>query len=271
MFNLFEIASFLGRPVCLYEFAWGPTYWRYTSADRDITYGGFTWTAIPISDTGFSQGSSQQDFTLTIPRAIPVVDLFRTTPPSTSISLICKRFHKDDPDLEAVVYWTGTIGNVRGKDAISAEVIGLSISSTIKRTGLRLCWERGCPHMLYDLDCKVDKTAFGSTTTITGLTGTNVTFAAIRWPAANYNGGFLQWNATAEGAIDRRAIESFVGGTTFGLLGTTDRLTVGQTVNIYPGCDLTDVTCDTFFNNLPNNGAFKMLSGKSPFDGTPIF
>jgi hypothetical protein len=38
-FSLFEIASFLGRPVCLYEFAWFGQVWRYTSADRDIEYG----------------------------------------------------------------------------------------------------------------------------------------------------------------------------------------------------------------------------------------
>lgn len=278
MFKLFEIASFLGRPVCLYEFAWGPTVWRYTSADRDIEYGfeedGVTplvWTAIAISDNGFTQGAQQEPFTVTLPRRLDFVQLFKGTPPSTSISLIARRFHRDDPDEQSVVYWVGTVGNVRGLDAVKAEVVGLSISETTRRTGLRLGWEVNCPHALFDAGCKADKEAFRHVTTITALTGTTIEVADMSLPGDQYAGGFVEWEATVEGAIDRRPIDSFGGGTVLNMLGRTDRLEAGMTISIFPGCDLSAETCQNVFNNLVNHGGFKFMPKKSPFDGNPVF
>jgi hypothetical protein len=159
-FNLFEIASFFSRPVCLYEFAWGGKVWRYTSADRVVDYGvdaddnPIEWLPISISDNGFTQGASPEPFTITLPRSLEFVQLFNGTPPSRRSRIIARRFHKDDPDQEATVYWVGTIGSVKGVDAVKAEVIGLSISQTTRRTGLRLGWEVNCPHALFDGGCR---------------------------------------------------------------------------------------------------------------------
>lgn len=271
-FSLTEISNFLGRPVCLYEFAWGATYYRYTSANKTISYGGADWLPLAISDSGFTQGQGAQEFVVTLPRSTPVVDLFRTTPPSGKIVLTCRRFHKDDIDQEAAVYWVGTVGNVKSKDAITSEVLGLPISSTLRRTGLRLCWEVNCPHALYDAGCRADKELFKVDTTITALTGTTFTVAGIgAFAGPQFAGGFIEWQATLEGTLDRRAIESHVSGTTFATLGTTDRLVIGQAVTIYLGCDLTAETCEGTFNNLPNHGGFRFMSKKSPFDGNPVF
>jgi hypothetical protein len=270
-FSLFEISSFLGRPVCLYEFAWGPTVWRYTSADRTVPFGGHDWEAIAISDNGFTQGPQQEPFTVTLPRRLALVQLFNGTPPSTPISLVARRFHKDDADNEATVYWVGTIGNVRGIDAVKAEVIGLSISQTTRRTGLRAGWEVNCIHSVFDAGCTLNKAAFAHPCTITALTGTTLTVDSLRYAGAQYAGGFLEWEATPEGAIDRRPIEAFGGGLVLNLLGRTDRLAVAQDIIIYPGCDLSAEVCGGFFNNLANHGGFKFMSKKSPFDGDPIY
>jgi uncharacterized phage protein (TIGR02218 family) len=273
-FNLFEISSILGRPVCLYEFVWGDQFWRYTSADRDIEYppaSGTMWTAIPISDGGFSQGATSDPFVVTLPRSLEFVQLFKGTPPSTSISMVARRFHKDDTDNEATVYWLGTVGNVKGIDAVKAEVTGRSISESIRRTGNRMGWEVNCPHFLYDQGCKVDPEAFRHDTTITAIAGSNVSFATLGYAAERYAGGFLEWDATGNTSFDRRPIDSFVSGTTFALLGRADRLVVGQDVTIYPGCDLSATLCESFFNNLSNHGGFGFMSRHSPFDGNPIY
>lgn len=271
-FSLREISNFFGRPVCLYEFAWGATTYRYTSADRVIDYGGVEWQPVAISDNGFTQGANAQDFIVTCPRNLPIVDLFRSTPPSGKIILKCMRFHKDDPDEEAVTYWLGTVGNVKGTDAVTAEVLGLAISQTLRRTGLRMCWELDCPHALYDAGCKVDKSLFKTETTITALTGVEITVASLgAFAGDQYRGGFIEWQATAEGTLDRRAIESYNGGTKLGLLSTTDRLVIGQAITLYLGCDLTAATCQATFNNLPNHGGFHFMAKKSPFDGNPVF
>jgi uncharacterized phage protein (TIGR02218 family) len=272
-FSIYEISSFLGRPVCLYEFAWGGKTWRYTSADRDIVFGGYTWTAIPVSDNGFTIGAQSEPFQVTLPRSLEVCQLFNGTPPSTSINLTARRFHKDDVDNESTVYWIGTVASIKGLDAIKAEVTGLSISQTIRRTGNRVGWEVNCPHALYDAGCRVDKAVFAQVTTITAIAGNAITVAAIHagLTDANYAGGFIEWDATGFGSTDRRPLDSVAGAHKFNLLGRADRLVVGQAVTIYPGCDLSAEMCDTVFNNLANHGGFGFMSKKSPFDGNPVY
>jgi len=271
-FSLREISNFFGRPVCLYEFQWGNTFYRYTNADRDIEHAGHSWTATPISDNGFTQGGSADDFVVTMPRSLPIPDLFRLTPPAIKIVLKCWRFHRDDPDDEAIVYWIGTVGNVKGKDAVTAEVLGLPISKTIRRTGLRLCWEVDCPHALYGPGCKANRNDFRTDTTITALTGTTITVASLgAWAGERYAGGFIEWEANEDGTIDRRGIESHNGGSIFTLLSTTDRLVAGQEVSLFLGCDLTAETCDDIFNNLANHGGHKYMAKDSPFDGKQVF
>lgn len=274
-FSLFEIGNHSGRPVFLYELVWGLTSWLYTSADRDIEFpagSGKVYKAVAISDEGITQGGSATEFTVKLPANLPIVDLFRGTPPASPIWLRATRFHLDDPDGQSVTYFIGTVGNVKRANRAQAELIGLPISGTVRRTGLRLCWERNCPHMLYDQDCKADMSAFKAVTTLTDKTGTTITVADIgAWAAPQFVGGFVEWAATAEGTLDRRGIESHAGGLVFNVFGTTDRMVVGQPITLYLGCDLTAETCEGTFNNLPNHGGFSFMPGKSPFDGDQVF
>lgn len=275
-FSLFEIGNRTGRPVFLYELTWGAKVWRYTSADRNVEFGSYeggapiTWEAIAISDEGVILGAGQREFTVNIPANLPIVDLYRSTPPAESIQLRAIRFHKDDPSGEASVYWFGTVGNVKRKDRAKAVIFGLPTS--LRRTGLRLCWERNCPHMLYDQDCKADKSLFKVETTITALTGTTITVASLgAFAGTQFNGGYFEWEADPAPAMDRRGLESFLVGNSFNIFGSTDRIEVGEAVTLYLGCDLTPETCQGTFNNLPNHGGFRFMPGKSPFDGNPVF
>lgn len=277
-FGLWEILNIGARPIALYEFAWGGTKYRYTSADRDIVWSvdpvtgqPLTWEAIAISDNGFTMGDGDE-FEVSLPRNLAIVDVFRLTPPSTKIALTCFRFHKDDPDKESNVYWVGTVGSILHKSLAESALVGLPIGKTTKRAGNRLCWSTGCPHALYDVSCQADRELFKTVTTITAVSGIDVTVASLgTFAGAQYAGGFLEWQATPEGAIDRRGLESFKGGKTFSMLGSADRLTVGMAVTLFLGCDLSPETCDTVFDNLPNHGGFKFMSKDSPFDGNQVF
>jgi uncharacterized phage protein (TIGR02218 family) len=275
-FSFFEKSGRYGKPITLYEFSWGPTIWRYTSADRNIEFpagSGDFWAAIPISDEGFTQGPQAESLTITLPSRLEVCQLFRSTPPSLSVWINVKRFHRSDPDQEAVTYWVGTVGNVkRGKDALIAQIVGLSIDATIKRVGLRDCWERGCPYSVYDGDCRADKELFKTVATITAIEGTTITVDTLgAFAGAQYNGGFFEWVASTEGTLDRRGLEHYLGANQFNLLGSADRLTVGLEISMYLGCDLTPEVCDGTFDNLANHGGLKFLPGESPFDGRQLF
>lgn len=272
-FSLFEIGNATGRPIFLYEFRWGTTFWRYTSADRDIETADLNvFTAVAISDEGVVQGGQASEFRVNIPANLPIVDLFRSTPPAEPIHLSAHRYHKDDPDGELTTYWAGTVGNVKRSGFAKAIVFG--IPNTLRRTGLRLCWERNCPYMLYDQDCKADMNAFSVAATITALTATTITVDTLgAWTGPQFAGGFFEWepDGLTAGTFDRRGIDSHAAGNTFNVFGSTDRLVVGEAIRLYLGCDLTAETCNNTFNNLPNHGGFKFMPGKSPFDGNPVF
>lgn len=270
-----EISSFGGAPISYYEITWGNTVWRYTSAETDriltILAVPQTFTAIAISDSGMVQGgSSNNDLTVTAPANIPLADLFQSTPPSDEIKLTLRRAHDGDP--EAFIHWKGFVRNVkRSEDGTSIDIIGLSILAMFESQGLRLAWTRGCPHILYDSECRANPEDFVVETEIISMTGNSITVADSGGHDAGwFTGGYIEWEANDDGTLDRRGIMASTSATTLVLLGTTYRLEVGMTVRMYPGCDLTTQTCDEKFDNLENYGGIEQMTGKNPFDGNAI-
>lgn len=279
-FETYERSSRDGKPIGLYRFIWGNTSWAYTSADSEQVVnqlvGGIptdvTYTPIPIGDNGLiqsgtSDGSATQDFTIVCPSTLPVVDLFRGTPPTEPVFIEVRRKHLQD--AEAPFHWIGKIGNVRGKeDPGSVEIIGRI--SGLRRGGLRLCWQRSCPYFLFDDDCTLSKAAFADPRNVTAIAGSNVTVDGAALAAGYFDGGFIEWDADGLGTLERRLIESTAGNVAK-LFGRGDGIDVGLAVTLYPGCDGSSTTCDTKFNNLDNHGSVDFMPGKSPFDGTQVF
>lgn len=271
-----ETSSQDGTPISYYEIEWGNTVWRYTSADSDQTItlpvvGAVVFTAVAINDSGMTQGgSSNNDITVTAPSNIPLADLFQSTPPSDEIKLTVRRAHQGD--AEVYIYWKGFILNVkRDEGNASIRIIGGSILSMFESRGLRLAWTRGCPHILYDSECRADPESFMVETTIVNMDGNSITVAdAGGNPAGHFTGGYVEWEANLDGTLDRRGVLASLDALRFMLLGTTYRLELGMTVRLYPGCDLTTATCLGKFNNLANYGGIEQMSGKNPFDGTSI-
>lgn len=274
-----EISNTGGTPISFYEFEWGNTFWRYTSAETDQTITipvnntptSVVFTALPISDEGMVQGgSSNNDMTVTAPPDIPLADLFQSTPPSGEIKLTVRRAHAGDP--VAFIYWKGFVRNVkRDAGGASIQILGVSILAMFASEGLRLAWTRGCPHILYDTECRVDPEDFAVETEIISMTGNSITVAdAGGKPLDWFTGGYIEWEANEDGTLDRRGISASKSLSEVVLLGTTYRLEVGMTVRLYPGCDLVTETCETKFNNLANFGGIEQMTGKNPFDGTAI-
>lgn len=273
-----EISSFGGAPISFYEIEWGNTVWRYTSAEEDqtITINGEeqTFVAAAIADSGMTQGgSSNNDITITATDELPLADLFHSTPPSDEIRITVRRAHEGDP--VAFIYWKGFLRNVkRSEDNTHIQIVGFSLLAMFESQGLRLAWTRGCPHILYDDECRADPESFMYQSEIISMTGNSITVTNVDPSAAladgYFTGGYIEWEANEDGTLDRRGISGSTGNTTLMLLGTTYRLEIGMTVRLYPGCDLTTQTCDEKFGNLENYGGIEQMTGKNPFDGTAI-
>lgn len=272
-----EVSSQDGTPIALYEIVWGSTVWRYTSADADVTVDlpgeeDVLFTAIAITDSGMTQGgSSNNDLAITAPSNIPLADLFHSTPPSDEIKMTVRRQHQGEVGVP-FIYWKGFVQNVkRDEGNASIRIVGVSIGAMFESQGLRLGWTRGCPHILYDSECRADPEAFVVEAEIVAMDGNSITVdTAGGHPVGYFTGGYIQWEANADGTLDRRGIMASETELKLILLGTTYRLEIGLAVKLYPGCDLTDETCDLKFNNLPNYGGCRQMTGKNPFDGTAI-
>lgn len=264
-----EVSTQDGQPVALYLIEWDQTRWAYTSADREIESGGITYMPIAISDGGMVQGgSSQNDFSVTLPADVPIVEVFRGTPPSAEIWLTVRRIHFGEEG--APIYWTGTVTNVKRKGAFEAEIIAQPITASFRRTGARLAWTRECPHFLYDSECKVNPEDYRQEGTITGKTGTTLTIAGLPAYEPNYyRGGMAIFAINDDGTLEHRMIENAIG-PVFTMLGLTDGFEVGMTIAVYPGCDRTPATCRARFDNIPNYGGHHYMPGKTPF-GTMVF
>lgn len=279
-FDDFETSNASGRPVALYEFQYGNSYWRYCTADEDQIVGldenddPATWTAQAISDEGVTQGGSDQnDLQILVQSNHPVALLFRNNQPSGKVWLRVRRWHIGDPDDETPLIWSGTVVNAVLVDKATVQMSCRSLGGSYDRQGLRLAWGRMCPHVLYGIGCnnngsndKADHAYAHEVATLDGSSFTVVTFAEPT--EGSFTAGFMEWTR-ADGSLDRRGIEN-QNGNNFLVLGSTDGLEVGTAITLYPGCPRNTTGC-LLFDNLANYGGIPHLPGKSPFDGSPVF
>lgn len=277
VYNTSEVSNQDGRPIGLYEFNYGNTYWRFCTADEDQTVGldedgkPAIWLALAIADDGVTQGGSDQnDLQITTQSNHPVALLLRNGQPSGKIWLKVRRWHLGDPDNETPLVWSGTVVNSNRLDDATAQLSCRSIGGSYDRQGLRLAWGRMCPHVLYaPFGCRVDKELHAYPRTIATRGGTSFTCTAHSEPVeGSFTGGFVEL-IRPDGSAQRYAIEQ-QSGNDFRVFGSTNGLTPGDEVTLYPGCARNTSNCK-LFGNLPNYGGFPHLPGKSPFDGSPVF
>lgn len=301
-FDTYETSQQDGRPVRLYEFKLGryaygdapegeeslqgEAVWRYTSADRTIeaAVGGgpvVSWTPGNFSDNGISTSGSAAptNFEVTGPAAADPAEKFRGSPPAQTMALAVYDVHFGDVAGETRVVWIGEIAEVRRPQPDTAVFIGVTLGAAFQRTGLRLSWSKGCPHMLYDQNCGLKINTFSTPTTIIGiLSGTQIQVAAA-FSNALYAGGMVRWE-TADNYEETLMIES-VSGNVVTLLGLTDKLDGVVNISITRGCARTVAACLAFdpddparpgeTTNILNYGGMPYMPEKNPFDGTPIF
>jgi len=267
-FDTLEISNHGGQPIHFYELRWGNTEWFYNSSPRDLdlTLNGDTETylAAPIIDEGITVGGENPaDLRINLAEDLPVVDLFRGTPPSENVRVTVIRKHHDD--TESTVFFVGKVNNVK-RDGKGKATLFCSIGKQ-RRGGLRLTWSRTCPHVLYDRQCRLDRELFANAATISAISGNGFTVAVEPNPTVGYfDGGIIAWDADGMGTLEQRAIEKGTSTTEFVIFGRADGLGVGQAVTLYPGCDRISSTCQDKFNNLENYGGITQMPGESPYD-----
>lgn len=265
----FEYSIANGQPLTLYEFIRQGNHYRYTNADRSLTVNGETWEALAIRDSGLSAGSDN-NVEITLPITNKVVSFYRGVPPSTSVKVRIYRMHYQDDSQTLKVVWVGNITEVKRENIGEAKIITTNIVNTFGRQGLRLTFGRNCPHSLYDGSCRVKARDYVvSGLEITAFDGKQITINMSKNITQGYfSGGYIEYQI--DGLTERRGIRVH-DNNTLSLFGGTHGLSIGQIINVYPGCNNTIETCSKKFNNHLNYGGCPHMPGKSPYNVTKLF
>lgn len=262
-----------GQPVTLFGFQRGTQQWNYSNGDRGLIHLGRTYTAIRgglTIDGGISQGgdAGTEKVTIVAPADLDVAQLFRGIPPSDSVFLTIYERHFGDDEYR--VSWTGEIESVSWPAVDRCKILCVPESISMQEQGLRLRWERGCPHCLYERGCYVDRYAYAVEDSIVSMNATAITVsAAAAHTDGWFNAGYVEWSI-GNSNFERRAIEQHIGNQ-LTLLGGTSGLSPSTNITLFPGCDQTPTTCNSKFSNILNYGGVHHMPGRSPFDGNPFF
>ena len=268
-YDLIEASAASRRPVELYTFRRDLQSWRYTSADREIVHDSLTYAPAAMSRGAIESTAetARQALRITAPHDLPVLQPFKTSPPSGAVTFTLAEYHEGDG--EAAVLWSGRIASVSW--SASTATINLEpVYSSIRRAGLRRMFQRQCPHVLYGTACGVNREVHRITGTVDAITGNDISvpIAAVR-PDGDLDGGIIEWD-DASGIADRRFVLAHAGAAlTIG--GGAGALAVGQSVRLYPGCDHTPTACDSKFFNIANYGGMPFIPSKNPFGGDPVY
>jgi uncharacterized phage protein (TIGR02218 family) len=271
-FPTYETSLSLGEPIRLYTFTRGGGSWYYTSSDTNITIGDIVYKSAPISDSGFTQSGSRQDDSLeiTMSNSEPMPMLFSATPPSTKTYITVSEMHSDDPDRQVYVSWKGTVRSVNIPKIGTAIIKCASLLSDLTSNGLRKVWGRECGNCLYDHNCRVVKADYLVEVTIISVAGNGMVGAAFASLAnGRFAGGTVEWQL-ADGTVETRGILTHAS-SAITVIGLFFGLSVGDVVNAYPGCQRTWSDCSTYYSNTLNYDGEPYMSGRSPFDGDPVF
>lgn len=265
-----ETSAALGRPVEIYTWNRSTQVWRDTSADRDVVVESNTYTSRAMLRTGFEQGSelNRSGLKVTVARDHPVAALYRITPPSDVITLTLRQYHEGDGEVQII--WSGRILSVShgpGTSEINLE----PIATSVRRTGLRRMYQKGCPHVLYGPHCGVVAATYQEDFTVSAVSGLTITATGLDGHADGWwEGGFMRWEISA-GIYEHRFIEGHTGNTItvdvqpLGLTPTTD-------ISVFPGCDHTpDAGGCAKFSNILNYGGMPNIPTKNPYGSDPVF
>lgn len=258
-----EESQYDGEPYFLYTFTKGATIDRFTSHYDDVVYSGNTYTASSIRHQAINQSGQVERVTMEVvfPKSSTFASTFFTPDYSDVQTLtILRRHHDVESGFE--VMWKGRViaYEARGDELI---LTCESIQTTIRNAGLRGKFQRSCRHSLYSNNCGVNIDNFYIDATIDSIDGFDITVTVASGDdqADNYfRGGVMEKDG--EYTFIRKDVSNVL--TVQYLI---EGLQAGDTVQIAPGCDLSQTTCSEKFDNSVNFGGFPYIPNNNPFTG----
>lgn len=262
-----EISLYDGTPVELYYFRSDDAQeqWAFTSGDAEIIDGVLRYTPIPISRTGLqsSTGEAQGQIRITIPADDPLAKKFIAYLPERQVLLTILQFHRSDVGFERIPVFIGTVNSVdfeNGEAILSCQPVTKGLTRSVPWQSYKAL----CNWPLYGPGCGVLRTSFQTVLPagpqfVSGDIVRDNAFSALA--SGWFTNGYIEVVETRE--------------TRFILSHTTNELRIiypltsyqeGMEVRVYAGCDRTEATCRTKFNNIQNYLGFNRVPTNNPFN-----
>ena len=255
---------------------------RYTSYERDLTYGGNTYAAKKLSHGDIKTGLALDRDELTIDcDGLEIPTLLDVALLRSEVPLLLTVFRAEingaGTATNATTAWSGEISAaaIKGK-RLSAKAS--SLGSVFDRKAPRFYLQPGCNHALFSTGCGIAAATWAHTALLTavGSAGYPYTFTIGSLNRAGgttlsatdaFAGGWVEIGTGA--TLSRRAIlasSSVAGGTCVLTLSgdPTPFPTNGTAIVIYPGCDGRKETCAATFGNFLNFGGHPFVPTGNP-------
>lgn len=235
----------------------------YTSAQRSVTYGGHTYTSLDLERGDIEDTVGLQVATLQFTARTESADLVDSL--TWQAAAINGYFDQAEVSLRllflsdwatqvgAVLLYTGTISDVEVQlGAIKFTV--KSLTEVFNQMFPRNLYQSECPFLLYDANCGLTAASFAESGTVAAGSDEDTILDATLTQADDYfSMGYIEFTS-GDLSGTRRTVESSVSGQLNLAVPFPQTPEIGDTFNVYPGCDRKQATCTTKFSNTNFGG-----------------
>lgn len=267
MFSTFETSQESGQPVELYEFRMGSEAFLFTSDEQDVTLTAIVYAAVAARREATRQAAdaTQEALNVYLPSDLAFVRRFVLVTPGKRVSFTLKRFHRNDPDLQVVTFFRGTVQSFKfTRDGREVVLQILPPTAAYSRNMPRFTYQGICNHQLYDSRCGLDEfsPAFSKFLLVTAVSGSTLTASgAGAFGADFFEAGFVEMSGDFRAIVKQTA-------DVLELIAPFSVSPFGQTLRFVAGCKHRLITdCLTKFNNVSRYGGFPWTPTKNPFEG----
>lgn len=263
-----EASAYASAPVELFEFTSSEGgAWYYTSEREAYTYLGHTYSPLPVARAevdqapqGASGGGNAQEMLVTITRTAEVITANGYGVPPESLT--CRIHRIQRVSGAGIVLWDGEVTDILTKGEEAEVRVNCVLDDALATSLPGAYTQASCNHALYSTECGVSQAAHSAATTITAISGRDVTVASVGGhPDDFYRGGRL----TLASGYARRLIVAHVGNV-LTLSAPLRTAAVGASVALAEGCDRSVRTCRDKFANAIRHGGHPYIAVRDPFN-----
>ena len=153
--------------------------------------------------------------------------------------------------IGTVVRFSGFIGQVEELTRSAAKITVNAATAFLNMQLPAILLQPGCTNTLFDPRCGLFKARFANNLTVQAGSTVNKLITTSSQPDTYFDNGQLIFTSGANNGLVK-AIRQFIGGVIFFNSPLPFAPNAGDAFTAYPGCDKTQATCTTKFNNLAN-------------------